>query len=99
MRYSQQPIKQNSQGKLVTTIVHYPSIPTSVDDIYIETKRGDRLDNLAYIYYDNPRYAWVLALANNLGKGTYAVPSGIRLRIPADLEDILADFIELNSNP
>jgi phage tail protein X len=79
------------------TSVLYPDISISPDDIYIVTKPGDRLDVLAYIYYESPQHAWILAEANKLGKGSYTVPAGIQLRIPSDIEDFLQEYEELNS--
>ena len=55
-------------------------------DYYIITRAGDRLDNIAYEYYEDASQWWVLAQANHLGKGSFAVPAGIRLRIPAKAE-------------
>ena len=34
---------------------------------------------------------WILAEANELGKGTFAVPPGIQLRIPAIDESDISD--------
>jgi nucleoid-associated protein YgaU len=63
-----------------------PEIPKTTQDYYIVTRAGDRLDNIAYEYYEDASQWWVLAQANHLGKGTFHVPAGIRLRIPAKLE-------------
>jgi|TARA_R110000851_G_scaffold200315_4_gene351525 hypothetical protein len=63
-----------------------PKINRSSMDVYIIARDGDRLDNLAYEYYNDVSHWWVLAHANALGKGTMNVPPGIRLRIPAKQE-------------
>jgi len=57
-------------------------IPKSYDDRYIFSKEGDRLDLLAYEFYQDSRLWFLLACANNLGKGTLAIPPGLQLRIP-----------------
>ena len=36
-------------------------------------------------------------VANNIGKGTLSVPTGIQIRIPADSESIIEQYNELNS--
>ena len=63
-----------------------PTVPKSNRDYYIITRAGDRLDNIAYEYYEDSSQWWVLAQANHLGKGTFQVPAGMRLRIPAKIE-------------
>jgi len=65
---------------LVTT--ELPVIERSIQDRFVYTNSEDRLDNLAYEFYGDPRQWVILALANNLGKGTLACPPGIQLRIP-----------------
>ena len=63
-----------------------PKIEKSADDIYIIARHGDRLDLLAYEYYGDQSHWWVLAQANNIGKGTFAIKPGIRVRIPSKKE-------------
>lgn len=63
-----------------------PKISRSSMDIYIISRDGDRLDNLAYEYYEDVSQWWVLAHANSLGKGTMDIPPGMRIRIPAKRE-------------
>ena len=73
--------------------VTYPKFERKETDIYIITKKLERLDLLANHYYSDPRYWWVIARANNLGKGTLTVQPGLQLRIPQNITDI---FGELN---
>ena len=77
-----------------TTI--YPTIRKKNDDIYIRSKDGDRLDSLAFKYYKNASLWWIIAQANQLGKGTLVIKSGLQVRIPTDLTDIFADLEKLN---
>ena len=63
-----------------------PKIESTTEDIYIIARDGDRLDLLAYEYYDDESRWWVLAEVNKLGKGSFAVPPGMRLRIPPKQE-------------
>lgn len=75
----------------------YPNIPLSESDVYVITTVGDRLDNLAYSYYNDPTLWWVIATANNnITKGQlYPIP-GTQLRIPTDLNNVLQLFEEFN---
>ena len=61
-----------------------PLIEKSPEDRFIFSRAGDRLDNLAFEFYGDPRHWIILAVANNLGKGTLIVPPNIQLRIPPD---------------
>ena len=63
-----------------TTI--YPNIERSTEDLYVISKITDRLDLLANEYYGDSSLWWVIALANNIGKGTLVVDPGLQLRIP-----------------
>jgi hypothetical protein len=43
---------------------------------------NDRLDSLAYRYYNNAMLWWVIAKANSLVNGTITVKPGTKLLIP-----------------
>ncbi len=81
---------QKKTGK-VCRETNYFNIPAiDVDDSYVVTQYGDRLDLLAHQYYKNRDYWWVIAAANNLGKGTLYIQEGAIIRIPinpAEIED------------
>ena len=57
----------------------------SNDDFYVITQAGDRLDNLAFRFYNNPHLWWFIARVNNLK--TMNVPAGTSLRIPISTEN------------
>tara|TARA_R100000908_G_scaffold43393_1_gene20358 strand:- start:232 stop:537 length:306 start_codon:yes stop_codon:yes gene_type:complete len=78
--------------------VAYPKFERKEDDIYIITRKLDRLDSIAERYYDDSRYWWIIAVANNLGKGTLTVPAGLQLRIPQNILDIFNDLEEARKN-
>jgi nucleoid-associated protein YgaU len=61
--------------------IFYPGFSNN-EDIFIVSHLGDRLDNLAYDYYGDPSYWFVLASVNNLGRGSLAIPPGLVIRIP-----------------
>ena len=80
------------------TTIKYPEIPLSVDDFYIITTIGDRLDNLANQFYEDVNLWWVITSANPdvIKRDSFMLEPGIEIRIPADLQTILENFEELN---
>ena len=74
----------------------YPEVPLSPEDTYVIATLGDRLDLLAHQFYRNVKYWWIIAHANNLGKGSLAIPEGSQVRIPADPIKVQRLFDELN---
>ena len=60
----------------------YPEFPKQVTEIYVLTTSGDRLDLLANKYYSDTRWWWIIARANHIGKGSFALEPGMQLRIP-----------------
>ena len=76
----------------------YPKFPKLSTDLYIMSREQDRLDSLANEFYEDPRYWWVIARANNLGKGTLDVPMGIQLRIPYPITDLTSKLREVEDN-
>ena len=89
----------NSSGRIISYIgVKYPEIPYNVNDVYVYTTVGDRLDNLANQFYGSPEYYWVLSSANpELGLNSLYVPEGTQLRIPSGLNNIILSFNLLNN--
>jgi hypothetical protein len=78
--------------------VRYPDIPLSEDDVFIYTMRGDRLDNLAYQFYNDSTLWWVLSIANpDLPNDSLYPTLGYQLRIPSNINQILSDYDQLNS--
>ena len=100
-RYDNIQQTKNEQNQRVRRSVLMPTIQPSISDIYVITTLGDRLDNLAYKYYGNVTYWWIIAQANSdcsvpIGKGTMVLPTGIQLRIPTNPVDIIQEFEQLN---
>lgn len=94
-RYDNITIQKNNGRKYKLT-TKLPSIQPSIDDIYIIGQYGDRLDNLAYKYYGRSSYWWIIALANNIGKGDLIVPVGEQIRIPQNTAKIIEEYNNLN---
>jgi len=96
-RYNDKIILKTSQGKLYYKGKQYPNIPLSEDDVYIITTIGDRLDSLAYSYYNNVDYWWIISVANNnVTKGSIFPIPGTQLRIPTNLNTVLDLFDQFN---
>ncbi len=53
-----------------------------INDIYVEVTTVDRLDQLAQKYLGDRSLWYVIANANNIGKGTIAIHKGTIIRIP-----------------
>ena len=95
-RYEKVGIKIRWDGSRVYRIPKYPIIVEKDTDIIIISQETDYLDTLANTYYKDPTLWWVIALANNLGKGKMSVPAGLQLRIPTNIQLVLAEFERLN---
>ena len=85
-RYKHTP---SQQRRFKQTVYAIPG--RSFQDRYIISREGDRLDLLAVEFYQDSRMWWILAEANELGKGTFAVPPGIQLRIPTINKSDISD--------
>jgi hypothetical protein len=96
MRYSTARILQDETKKRRFNTIIFPAAPEANGDLYIQTTTPDRLDKLAYIFYEDATMWWIIAAANGLGKGTYVVPGNTRLRIP-EKNNIQQVIIETNN--
>ena len=87
-----------NRGKRVYKIIKYPQIPLSVEDIYVITTSGDRLDLLANQFYKDVRLWWIIATANRdiVKRHSYALKPGLEIRIPTDIQIYLKAFETLN---
>jgi hypothetical protein len=95
-RYPNTLIKKESNGPRYFGSSKYPFVGFSIEDFYIITMQGDRLDNLAAQFYGDPTLYWILQQANELNRDSLYPPIGIQLRIPQNLTQILDDFNKLN---
>ena len=82
-RYENIPITKDREDKnqLYQTNV-YPDVPVSDEDDYVITTFGDRFDLLAFDFYGDMTYWWLIAVANELPGDSLYPPVGIQLRIP-----------------
>jgi hypothetical protein len=97
MRYDKNVIYKTSSGKRYYKGKIYPDIPYSETDDYIITTIGDRLDSIAYSYYQDPELWWVISVANNnITKGSIFPTPGTQLRVPTDVNSVLILFDQVN---
>ena len=91
IRVVSKPIRQ-----LINT-VKYPEIPLNISDTYVTSTDGDRWDTLAYTYYGDSSYWWIVSIANDsLPQNSLFIPPGIQIRIPANASTIIQQFEVLN---
>ena len=90
--------KRRNNNKRVYKNIKYPEIPLSVNDLYIMTTSGDRLDTLANQFYQDVDLWWIITTANPdvIRRDSFNLKPGIEIRIPQDIEIILEEFEELN---
>ena len=94
-RYAKIPTKRNDANRLVHTTSLLPDNKPSANDIYVITTPGDRLDLLAYKYYGDTSYWWIIAQANTnteMKKGSLVLDGGLQLRIPRNPTDVITEF-------
>lgn len=100
MNYRYQNIKaiKNSQaGSQYYVNNIYPDIPYTEGDNYVITVLGDRLDLLAFDFYGDTSYWWVIASANALSGDSLYLEPGSQIRIPNDLSGILNQYRYTNN--
>lgn len=74
-------------------------IPKSENDIYVEVKKSEQFapDLIAYNYYGNERYYWVILMANNIFDPFTELYAGRVIRVP-DLTFIRLVEFTINRN-
>ena len=97
MRYDKNIIYKKISGKRYYKAKLYPDIPLSETDDYIITTIGDRLDTIAYSYYNDSELWWVISTANNhITNGSIFPQPGTQLRVPTDINNVLKLFDQIN---
>ena len=89
---------KNLDKKRIYKALKYPEIPLSIDDLYIITTDGDRLDLLADQFYQDVDMWWIIAIANpnKVKRDSFNLKPGIEIRIPLDTQGIMQNFESLN---
>jgi hypothetical protein len=97
-RYKYNNVIQQPNSFRYRSSTRYPAIPLSMNDSYIITQYGDRLDNLAYQFYKDVTLWWLIAAANpDLPKDSLYPPLGYQLRIPIFSLDLIRELENINS--
>ena len=96
-RYDNTSITLNRKNQRVLVPTLYPEIPLSDSDQFVYPKDGERLENIAFKYYGDVSLWWIIAKANELGKGRTVLNPNFQIRIPGNVEKILSDYDKLNS--
>ena len=96
-RIRNQEIKSTDNKKRYFKYLKYPEIPVDISDVYIITKIGERLDFLAYQYYNDSSLWWIISCSNaGLKQNSYYPPIGVQIRIPQDISRVISEFRILN---
>ena len=91
-RYENNESKKLADGRTVYRSKIYPNIPLRDDDVYVASETGDRLDTLAYEYYNDASLWWIIAAANNIHDAPFGLADGTILRIPQNYIEIISQF-------
>lgn len=95
-RYQTIPTQKTDEGITILSQTYYPEIGYREDDIYITTSGTDRLDLIAYDFWGDESFWWVVAMVNDLECDSFYPPVGIQLRIPKDITLIVNEFNKEN---
>jgi phage tail protein X len=102
-RYTNVPLipLSEAEGNKIFPIqrsTRYPEIPKDVNDIYVITTDGDRLDLLAQQFYGNANYWWIIASGNPdiMPQNSLFIPVGLEIRIPTNISFVKSLFNTLN---
>ena len=89
---------KNINRKRTYRALKYPEIPLSIEDLYVITTDGDRLDLLANQFYQDVDMWWVITTANPgiINRDTFNLKPGFEIRIPTDTQGIMQNFESLN---
>lgn len=93
---SENNVFKRYDGKRVFRTTRYPKIPIDFNDIYIVANETDYLDSLAFRFYRDSTLWWVIAQANGI-KATLKAPTGVQIRIPQNIDDIITRFNRENN--
>ena len=90
--------KRKSNNKSYYLNLKYPEIPLSINDTYIITTVGDRLDTLADKFLGNVNLWWIITTANPdvIRRDSFNLKPGMEIRIPNNAQGIIEAFETLN---
>ena len=88
--------KDTGSRVLKTTL--YPEIRLADGDRFVYPIEGDRLENIAHKYYGDATLWWVIAQANRIRDGSYALNPSVKIRIPGDIPQIISNLRLINKD-
>ena len=94
--YAKQLKTKDTKRNYIETVI-YPKVLPTDNDIYIIAENMDKLDTLAFKYYGDARYWWVIATANNINDATLYIEPGRQIRIPYRVSDVLVAIQDINN--
>ena len=86
--------KVTQNRKLKST--EYPKIEFKDSDIIHVTRFDESYMSLAHKFYNDQSLWWIIAEANQLKDGGFALEPDIELRIPRNIAPILQEFRNIN---
>lgn len=97
-RYQNIPVTRSDiTGSLYYQTNLYPTVQPTDTDYYIITTINDRLDLIAFDFYQDSSLWWIISSANALPGDSIYPPVGIQLRIPVDIKTILGQYNLVNN--
>ena len=88
-RYNNTPLipLSEAEGNKIFPIqrsTRYPELPKDINDIYVITTEGDRLDLLAQQFYGDINLWWIISSGNPdiMPQNSLFIPVGEEIRIP-----------------
>jgi hypothetical protein len=90
-------LKSNATGSLYYATNVYPEIAPTDNDYYVITTVDDRLDLLAFDFYQDSSLWWIISSANALPGDSIYPPIGVQLRIPTNIQSILNTYNRVNN--
>ena len=98
-RYQYTGIKIDKHtGNRVMKTTLYPEIKVADGDLFVYPLDGDRLESLAYRYYGDSTLWWIIAKANKIKDGSFALKPDEKLRIPSNIAQITNDLQSINKD-
>ena len=90
--------RRKSEEKRYYKNLKYPDIPFTSNDIYVLTTVGDRLDSIAYQFYNDIRLWWIITTANpqTIRRDSYNLKPNLEIRIPGNVSLIVKEFEKIN---
>ena len=96
MRYKNNTIKKDKNNIRYYKPTIVPNVPIKDTDIFVYPLYGDRLDTIANRHYGDSNLWWIIAKANEIGKGKIGLDPEKKLRIPTEIGDII-ELVENNN--